>query len=65
MNAHTNLDACGLEELDGAELMAVSGGLGGWEDLFVKVITAVVVCVASSTDALVDGVKAGWAASAS
>ena len=65
MNAHTNLDACGLEELNGAELMSVSGGLGGWDGIVVQIFTAVAVCVAKSTDALVDGVKAGWAASAS
>lgn len=62
MDAHMTLDACGLEELDGAAMMAVNGGLGGWEEILYEVAKAIIVCVAESTDALIDGVKAGWTA---
>lgn len=63
MNTQLNLPALGIEEMDGAAMMAVSGGdlLPDWVyKAAVDIGVTLAVCIAKSADSLIDGVAAGW-----
>ncbi|HEX6965567.1 MAG TPA: hypothetical protein VF166_07185 [Gemmatimonadaceae bacterium] len=63
MNTQFALDACGLEALDDAAMMTVSGGLlGGWQEILYKATVGLVVCLATNVDSIIDGAVAGYEA---